>query len=129
MDQDRPWRWVERDPFVQFIHCDEITWAEKAARRPELAAYEAEIRATVRSPDQVYYDPRPRPRPVGSPEAIIMHYYAFGWTRGKHAGTFISVIVKWLDEPATGRIRGYVQSMYFTNRILPRLQFWWSRQP
>jgi hypothetical protein len=38
------------------------------------------------------------------------------------------VVVKVLREPATGAEIGYVQTMYRTRRVLPRLQLRWSRE-
>jgi len=52
------WRWIEKDPWDLAIHCAEEVWRAKAQPHPEIAAYEAVIRATVRAPDRVYFDPR-----------------------------------------------------------------------
>ena len=50
------WRWTEVDPFGHTIYCSEETWKRKTVQRSDLAAHEAEVRATVRDPDAIYDD-------------------------------------------------------------------------
>lgn len=138
-DRSRSWRWIETDPFGHRIYCAKDVWASKSDERRELISHEDAIRSTVRDPDSVFFDPasRTRPRPGGSALATIVHYYSLGRTHGRHAGNYVSVVVKWLSgSPSNGNalarspgIRGYVQTMYLSGRILPRLQLVWSRVP
>jgi hypothetical protein len=109
-------------------------WTAKAAQRPELVAHEAEIRATVRDPDRLYVDwESALVRAVRSGDArlAIVHYVSEHRAHGKQAGNLISVVVKWLGDPArpddAAAIRGYVHTAYLPNRLQARLQLRWRR--
>ena len=124
----KQWRWTEVDPWGHSVSCDEETWAEKAAERIELPLHEEGVRATIRDPDQVYFDAASTARRalLGRANVRFVHYVSTGRLSQKWTGTYLVVVVKWLAEDDA--VRGYVQTMYASNRILPRLQLFWSRQ-
>ena len=57
MTNGRPQRWQERDPWGLPVECAEDVWAKKAQQHPEIVANEEAIRAALRNPDALYYDP------------------------------------------------------------------------
>jgi len=123
------WRWIEADPWGLAIHCAEGVWRAKAQQHPEIAAYEAEIRATVRGPDRVYFDPRSTAmlQPEGEASGVVLHYVGVNRTHGIYARSFVDVIVKVLRTPSTGAVAGYFQSAFLPRVLHPRLQLRWSR--
>ena len=122
------WRWTETDPWGLVIRCAEAVWVAKARRHPEIVAHEGAIRATLRAPDLVYDDPSSteRLRPTGGRVAAVRHYIGRAHVPERPA-TLLSVVVKVLHEPSGGLVIGYVQTTYFTGRILTRLHLRWSR--
>jgi hypothetical protein len=122
-------RWTEIDPFGRPIVCGERGWVEHAASRPELVPHEAAIRGTVRDPDLLYFDPASTAatRRRGDPRADIVHYVGVGRGQGDQQGNAVCVVVKLLPDDMTGRVVGFVASMYLPNAPQSRLQLVWSR--
>ena len=121
-------RWEEVDPWGHRVSCDEAVWADKAGRRAELSGHEAEVRATIRDPDRLYFDEAStleRAVRTGARQLAIVHYVSDHRAHGKQAGNLIVVVVKWLGE--AGGIRGYVHTAYLPDALQSRLQLLWRR--
>ena len=125
------WRWTEIDPLGQVIRCGETEWQHVIAGHPDVAAHEAAVRATIRTSDAIYGDPRSTAitRERGNPAAQIVHYVASGRTHGRYTGNVVVVVVKWLPEGQAGQLVGYVQTAYLPNRLLRRLHLQWEQGP
>jgi hypothetical protein len=85
----------------------------------------------VREPDEVYYDAASTAalHPAGGATALIFHDVGRGsapTARGP-APALVDVVVKVRRKPGDASPMGYVQTMYMTSRILPRLQLHWRR--
>ena len=115
---------------VTAVHCAEEVWTARARQHPDIAAHEAAIRTTIRDPDAVYDDRHStaQRQPTLGREAAMRHYLGRSRIAG-HPAALLTAVVMVLRDPATGAEVGYVQTMYRTRRVLPRLQLRWSRQP
>jgi len=129
----RSQRWQERDPWGLPVECAEDVWEKKAQQHPEIVANEEAIRAALRNPDALYYDPDATAglRNAGLPEGqrgAVMRYVGPGAVQTTHGLTpmLISIAVKVLPTPE-GHETGYVRTIFLTYRLPSRLQLQWSR--
>ena len=97
----RSQRWQERDPWGLPVECAEDVWEKKAQQHPEIVANEEAIRAALRNPDALYYDPDATAglRNAGLPEGqrgAVMRYVGPGAVQTTHGLTpmLMSIAVK-----------------------------------
>ena len=124
-----PWRWQETDPHGLVIWCAEEVWARKARQHPEIVANEEAIRAALRNPEAIYYDPDATAKLQGSGAGVVMRYVGPGTVQSGQWRIPMSVAIAVKVLPTTGgEVVGYVRTMFLTARLQSRLQLRWSRR-
>ena len=127
--KQQEWRWAEVDPWGHAVYCSDDTWQRKPyhENRPELYTHEDVIRETIRDPHQLWDDLMETARvQQRNPDAQVVGYVGSGRGRGRYTDHLIVVMVKWLPEPPTHTVVGYVGTMFLPRRLQSHLALRWK---
>lgn len=115
--------WTVTDPRGLNITLTQDVWFAILAKHADMVAFYDAVLATVQDPEAIYFDQdTTTARATG---ARFYLYYRSGLFTGKIAGTYTAVVVKVVIEQ--DQDRGYVQTSYPSEHILPRLALEWKK--